>query len=597
VEPRPNGITDFHDEAIITMDCDYEFVSNAAALRDAVNVLAQSSTLAVDTETGGLDPFHDELLMLQVATPDRVFVMDCRAVDINPLRPLLEDAKTLKVLQNGKFDYRFLKHHYGISPKNIFDVMLAERLLSRLSESVSLEAIAKRYLGLTLDKSVRSSFGDSKTMTAKQIQYAAEDAAVLFPIYELQKKRLEREDSMHVAQLEFDALIPIAGMELAGLKIDLNRWKSLIEEHELKRDQTARELRKMLRPASQQLSFFDDVSSLDLDSPKQLAAALAQAGLHLADTSAATLRQVSHPVVQKILEYRVEQKIVAAFGESLLAEIEPTTGRIHPDFQQLGAETGRLSCRNPNVQQIPAHLRECFVARPGYKIVQVDYSQCESRILAELSQDPAFCEAFRSGGDLHAITASRMFRVPLDQVSADQRHQAKVINFGLAYGEGPAALAAQLGISPHRAGSLIDEYFKSYPGVQRWLQKAAQDALDKGYSVTPLGRKRFFQIPDRSDPDFEKKVAAIRRQGKNSPIQGANADMIKLALVELHRQLQSYDARIINCVHDEIVVEASEGQAEAVREVVEQAMVKAGECFIKFVPVKVEGKIGDRWRK
>ncbi len=580
------------------MDYDYELISNAAAMRDAMSVIARSSTLAVDTETSGLDPFHDELLTLQVAIPGKVFVMDCRAVDINPVRSLLEDAKTLKVLQNGKFDYRFLRRRHDISVGGIFDVMLAERVLGASPQLVSLAAIARRYLGLTLDKSIRLSFAKGGTLTEEQIRYAARDAAVLLPIYQKQKQALEGAHLTHVTQLEFDTLPALAEMELAGLKIDVDQWKAHVREHEEKRNHARRELLEMLRPANPQLSLFDDYpSSLDLDSPKQLLKVLAQVGIHVADTSESTLKQVAHPITDKLLEYREHQKILTMYGMNFLEMIQPATGRIHPDFQQIGAGTGRLSCQNPNVQQIPTNLRGCFVAQPGYKIIGCDYSQSELRLLAQLSRDPVLCEAFQSGADLHAITASRIFKVPLQNVTATQRHQAKTINFALMYGEGPTALAAQLGISEYEANHLIEGYFKTFSQVRLWLEKAAQDAVEKGYSTTLLGRKRYFQIPDSLDPDFKRKISLIRRQGKNSPIQGSNADMIKLALVELHEQLQSYDACIINCVHDEIVVQAAEEQAEAVREVVEQAMVKAGEYFIKSVPVKVEAKIGDRWQK
>jgi DNA polymerase-1 len=279
--------------------------------------------------------------------------------------------------------------------------------------------------------------------------------------------------------------------------------------------------------------------------------------------------------------------------------VHPRTGRIHPDFNQIGADTGRFSCTNPNIQQIPAtsDFRQCFIPAPGYKLVTCDYSQAELRILAQLSQDPAFVEAFQSGGDLHRLTASQMFQVPPDLVDKKQRSAAKVINFGLAYGRGPAALGVQLGVSTEEAKSLIDQYFKAYAGIQRWLDHAGKEAVRKGYSITLLGRKRYYAPLDTHDPDYNKKRASIERQGKNSPIQGANADMTKLALIGLHEALQGYDARVVNTVHDEIVVEAKEDQAEAVCTIVEHEMVKAGQQLLTLVPVVADAKIADFWSK
>ena len=241
----------------------------------------------------------------------------------------------------------------------------------------------------------------------------------------------------------------------------------------------------------------------------------------------ATLVKYDHPAVKKLLEYRGFEKTLSAFGENVLGLINPKTHRIHPDFNQHGADTGRFSCTKPNVQQIPAtsDFRKCFIASSGYKLVTCDYSQCELRILAELSGDEGFVTAFRSGGDLHTLTASQMFGVPVDQVQKPQRSAAKAINFGLAYGMGPGGLAPRLGVSLDEAKELIARYFQAYPGVQKWLEKAGKDSVRNGYSLTTIGRKRFYNIPDENlkqrDPDeWRKQIASIERQGKNSPIQG-----------------------------------------------------------------------------
>jgi DNA polymerase-1 len=237
-----------------------------------------------------------------------------------------------------------------------------------------------------------------------------------------------------------------------------------------------------------------------------------------------------------------------------------------------------------------------FIAR-GFVNHNCDYSQAELRILAELSEDPGFVSAFVSGGDLHAITASQMFNVPLDQVTKTQRSAAKSINFGLAYGRGAGSLALQLGVSPDEARALIETYFKAYRGVQKWLDTAARQGVTKGYTTTLLGRKRYYDVPPSTDPDYRSKIASIERQAKNSPIQGGNADMTKIALVYLREALQGLDARVVNTVHDEIVVEAAEAIAEEVKHIVEFQMIRAGQEILRHVPVVADAAIGDYWKK
>jgi len=586
------------DSSVNLVEFAYEVIADSNRLLETAEEIAQHNIIALDTETSGVDPLADALLLLQIATPDKVYIYDCTKVDVKALRNILRDPNILKIVQNAVFDYAFIKQHVGVSLANIFDTMLAERLLTAgISREISLQRMSEKYFGIKLEKSIRLSFADGiEELSDAQIRYAAEDAVILFFLYEQQSRNLEDQQLTRAAKLEFDAVIPIAEMELAGLAIDVEKWRTLIDAHLEMRDQAERETIDLLRPGIPQLSFFN-VSPVNLNSQPQLLHAFSNLGIQLEDTSEATLKRVDHAAAKKLLEFREHDKIVASFGEKFLELIHPVTGHIHPHFRQYGADTGRLSCQKPNVQQIPAEFRSCFVARPGYKIITCDYSQAELRILAHLSRDRGFCEAFRSGGDLHSITASRVFGIPQEHVPKERRQQAKAINFGLAYGRGPASLASQLGVSKKEAESLIVQYFKTYTGIKHWLDKAARDALQKGYSTTPIGRKRFYEIPHTSDPDYRRKIGLIERQGKNSPIQGANADMIKYALVLVHQSLKSYDARLINTVHDEIVIEVREAQAEEVLRVIERDMIRAGEILVTEVPVVAEAVIADHWSK
>lgn len=957
-------------------DFEYELINDPSRLAQVAEMLAHETVLGVDTETTGLDPHISELLLLQVATADKVYIVDCRRVVPLALKPVLENPNVLKVAQNAKFEYEMLKQQCGITLTNMYDTMLAERICTAgLGREISLKQIAARYVGAVLDKSVREAFyklahnGDAY-LAPEQLHYAARDAFIMIPIWRLQKLELKKHKLEDVADLEFRCIAAVGDLELAGVRIDVAKWRKIIEDVAVQRERTAVELSEMLQPATMQATMFG-IPSINLNSSAQLMEVFGKLGVDLPDTSEATLSKFNHPAVAKLLEYRSHEKTLSAFGENVLGLINPKTGRIHPDFNQHGADTGRFSCiagdtlistaqglkrmdsiqpgdlvqtsfgprevlaawsnglrdvmkvtlsdgrvlrltpdhrvlsgngntwraiedlsvgdnmflslrradldenaqaptieidpgtyyskkrvtipknlsvplcelaglitadgtfvenqshrsmrgkrgirftrarydrvlidfgweddelidlvtdysrvlfgvpfiekrhktarrlqlastqvsnalanfglsgtahtkkvpeailtapaafqaaylrglfegdgcisasgdhigltsankglletaqtmlsflgchssirmrkdttgfsgapryelgvpggeniarfmrvvgfmsptkrkraseisprsmgsvspirisgarlykeavsqglivgsreavkpfvplykghrqstatldrlirvwgalpeleqastyrqrdlyrlqivaieadgvgpvydltvsglseflanglvvhncTRPNVQQIPAtsDFRKCFVAAEGYKLITCDYSQAELRILAELSGDPGFVSAFQSGDDLHSLTASQMFGVPLEQVQKSQRSAAKAINFGLAYGMGPGGLAPRLGVTLDEAKELIARYFKAYPGVQQWLDKAARDAVRNGYSVTMLGRKRFYSMPDESlkkinEDEWRKQIAAIERQGKNSPIQG-----------------------------------------------------------------------------
>ena len=590
-------------------DFEYELIQEPSRLAEVAELLSHEQVVGIDTETTGLDPHTVQLLLLQISTADKVYIADCKRVMPLALKPLLENPQILKVAQNAKFEYEMLKQQTGIVVSGMFDTMLAERILTAgIGREISLKAIAQKYIGAVLDKSVRESFyknaaiGDAY-LAPEQLHYAARDAYIMLPIWQQQTPELKKHKLMQVAELEFLCIAAVGDMELAGVKIDEVRWRKIIADVQVQRDQASIELCEVLEPASMQATMFG-VPSINLNSNQQLLEAFARMGVDLPDTMEATLLKFDHPAVKKLLEYRGHEKTLSAFGESVLSLINPKTGRIHPDFNQHGADTGRFSCTKPNVQQIPAtsDFRKCFVAPEGYKLVTCDYSQAELRILAELSGDDAFVTAFRSGGDLHSLTASQMYGVPLEEVQKPQRSAAKAINFGLAYGMGPGGLAPRLGVTLDEAKELINRYFKAYPGVHKWLEKAAKDAVRLGYSATTLGRKRFYNLPDESlkrvdEDEYRKQLSAVERQGKNSPIQGGNADMTKLALVYLRNDLRDWDARTVNTVHDEIVVEVRTDQAEEVKHIVESAMVRAGEMILRSVPVVADASLADYWSK
>jgi DNA polymerase I len=575
----------------------YTLVKDASALADIAKTLQEAEIVGVDVETTALSPRDGSIRLLQLATPDETFVVDVFEMDdLTPLKVVLEDGP-VKALHNGKFDYAFLRSQHSISLSPIFDTMLAAQLLAGgdQSPSFSLEAVAQRHIDVEMDKSAQMEDWSGELSEA-QIEYAARDASVLLPLRERLAEELEEEKLGAVSKIEFQAVAAIAEMELAGIKLDVQRWKELELTVRKRRDEKALALEAQF-PAPEGILPLEGLGPrLNLNSPQQITDAFRTLGIELPDTRVWTLLKVDHPAARLLLEYRELQKRLGTYLETYPSFIHPKTGRIHANFLQCRVPTGRLACTNPNIQQIPNEdeFRSCFVAEQGNILIIADYSQIELRILAEVSGDPGFVEAFRRGEDLHRVTAATMFGVEKDAVTKEQRSAAKRINFGLAYGRGAKSLSAQLGTDEERARYLIDEYFANYPKVQRYLQSTAARAMKTGTLRTLSGRVRKFG--DTSGLGSVER-GAMRREAMNYPIQGASADIAKVALAYIHGELQELDARLINCIHDEFVVECAQEIAPEVAEKTKAAMVRAGEKLLKKVPVEVEVAISREWHK
>jgi len=585
----------------------YELIEEQSRLNEIARELKSAPVISIDLEATSLDPHQAKLLLFQLATPGQAYLFDARHLDLRPFQAVLGDEKILKIAQNAKFDYGMLKELAGVEIVNLFDTMLAERILTcgltKLGD-LSLLALARKYLELELKKEVRETFfaGHLRDFTKKQLDYAATDVLVLFPIYEAQKSRLQREHLDKIASLEFKLVPVVSEMELRGFLIDVERWRHAIEDYRRKAQEVDRKMQEELRPysrATQKDLFGNHANVVNLNSPSQIMEAFRRVGLDLPSTGEEILARHDHPLAKLLLEYREYEKIISAFGDNLLAKINPKTGRIHPDYMQIGADTGRFACSNPNLQQIPTDslFRSCFIASPGHKLVVADYSQIELRIMAELSEDPVFMKAFKEDQDLHALTASQMFNIPIDQISKEKRFQAKSINFGLMYGRGAKSLAVQLGVSEEESRRLLDKYFRQYHRVRTWLDSVAREAVRRGYSTTLGGRKRYYEKLTPADPNYERQASYIERQGKNTPIQGTSADITKMALVNIRQRIlkEELDALPIHTVHDEVVVEARASVAERTAKIVKEEMVRAGEELLKKVPVRVDVTVSDIW--
>jgi DNA polymerase-1 len=511
---------------------------------------------------------------------------------------LISGIRPVKVAHNAKFDAKWVKKTLGVEIGGVFDTLLASQLISAgdTEDRHGLAAVAARYIGESVDKAERLSDWSSQ-LTASQLEYAARDASVLLPLRERMVERLSSDALTKVAQLEFECVQPVADMELAGFFLDQHRWREQLVIVEHQRIKLADQLQEMLAAGAVQGSLFGR-AEINLDSQVQVSEALKNLGIPLPDSTRGWKLQPlanEYPVIATLLEYRTVQKAMTSYGENILEEISPVTGRIHADFRQIGAPTGRFSCNNPNIQQVPHALeyRRCFRAPEGRKLIIADYSQIELRILAEFSGDRGFIEAFRSGADLHRVTAAQVFNVPLDQVSADQRSFAKRLNFGVVYGIGAQRFAMLTGLKQSEAEDVLRRYFATYPQLDSFLREAANRAVRERSIRTKSGRLAKFNF----DPSDRQAVSLTQRNGKNTPIQGTSADILKRALRLLHDRLSGTGAQIVNIVHDEVVIEADATNATEIVGIVDEAMCAAGEEYVTAVPVKVEAEVADEWVK
>lgn len=577
-----------------------ELIETTDALKHATNRLAGRGLLALDLETSGLDPHRHRPLLLSIGDDREQLLVDCRKVNLEPLEPLL-CGPVPKVTHNGAFDLAMLRG-LGLRVEHVLDTMLIEQVLQNGRESGrrSLSHLSEKYLGRALDKTERLSFLETgeQGFSATQLEYARRDILATFHVLLEQMPSVVSEGLEDAARLECRAVPVFADLRFDGVFLDREAWSELIEEARQKRDGHREEVDAHLAGVVQ-ADLFGRVD-VNLESDQELRDALtALLGRPVRGLDKQGLKRIGHPATEAILRYREMAKIVSTYGESFLGAIHPRTGRIHADFLQIGAPTGRVACREPNLQNIPrgSRFRHCFRAPEGSKMITADYAGCELRILAEASSDPAFINTFQRGGDLHSIVASEIFGRPVSKSSNPElRERAKAINFGLAYGMGAGGLASVTGVTAQEADRLLARYFQAYPQVRAYLEDSARIALTRGWAETLGGRKLYLQIGERVErPD----LASVARVAKNMPIQGTNADMLKLAMAGIRERFleENRDARMVNCVHDEILVEAAEDDAWELSEMVREEMVKAGERYISQVPIEVDVSVADAWQK
>ncbi|MGC8864937.1 MAG: DNA polymerase I [Bacteroidales bacterium] len=591
---------------------EYLIADTPEKLKDLVQQLINAQEFCFDTETTGTDPNSCELVGLSFAVkPHHAWYVPCPP-DYNEtlkileiLRPAFENPRVLKVGQNMKFDLMVL-HYYDIHPSGpFFDTMLAHYVLEP-EQRHNMDYLAHVYLNyepVPIESLIGQKGAKQGSMRDVDLalikEYAAEDADITLQL----KQKLEPLLSQAGVEKLFNEiempLMPVlASMEIQGVKIDVENLRQLSQSLDKDLAQIENEIYELAgekfnisSPRQLGIILFE---KLKIDEKPRLTATKQYA------TGEDVLEKLAgkHPIVGKILDYRELIKLKSTYVDTLPQMINPRTGRIHTSYNQAVTSTGRLSSTNPNLQNIPVRtergreIRRAFIPRnPDYILLAADYSQIELRIIAHLSGDQAMQDAFRFGFDIHAATAAKIFKVPLEEVTREQRRAAKSVNFGIVYGISAFGLSQNIGISKREAQQIIDEYFRQYPGIKAYMEKSIEMARQKGYVETLMGRRRYL-------PDIHSANANMRgfaeRNAINAPIQGSAADMIKMAMINIHQELRNRNLSswMVLQVHDELVFDVRRSELEVVKPLVHDLMKNA---LPLCIPVEVDVNTGENW--
>ena len=609
-EGTDNG-KDSNLDTLETIQVDYQLVENEAEIRQLVQKLLTSEILSIDTETTSTEPMEAELVGASFSDAEnRAWYVPIPAdrnqalATINLLRPLYENEHSLKVGQNIKYDMIVLKN-YGIHVAGpLFDTMLAHYVIQpELRHNMDyLAEIYLHYRTIHIDQLIGAKGKGQKSMRdlppAEVYRYACEDADVTLKLKNVLAEEMEKQ---HCAQLFYDIEMPLVpvlvNMETNGVRIDTEALQ-----------QTSREFGTRLKEIEEDIYRLAG-ETFNIASPKQVGEVLfdhlkiadkpkkTKTGQYVTSEEVLESLRTKHPVVGRILEHRGLKKLLGTYVDALPQLINPHTGRIHTSFNQAVTATGRLSSSNPNLQNIPVRdddgkeIRKAFIPDDGCEFFSADYSQVELRIMAHLSGDPHMIEAFRSGNDIHAATAAKIYKINIDEVTPDMRRKAKTANFGIIYGISTFGLAERMGVSRQEAKELIDGYFATYPQVKAYMDRSIEVARSQGYVETIFHRKRFL-------PDINSRNATVRgyaeRNAINAPIQGSAADIIKVAMARIYRRFtdEGLRSKMILQVHDELNFSVLPEEKERVQQIVLEEMEKA--CPMQ-VPLKADCGWGKNW--
>ena len=612
----------------IDIDINYKLITEEKDLINWVRGVYLKGIVAVDTETTSIDSVSADLVGVSLSfepgnaiyiplahksKEGAIIAEEIKQIDVNKalsiLKPVLEDPSIIKIGQNIKYDMTILKNAGNINIYPIHDTMLMSFVLDAGKHiGHGMDALAKAHLNIsTISYSEITGKGKEQVTfdyvsLDKALVYAAQDADITLRLYLNFNKRLIKEKMVTLYEsIERPLPSVISNMERNGVGIDPSYLKGL----------SAAFFKKMI-PIQEKIFVLAE-EDFNIASPKQLGEILynklglkggkkGKSGLY--STSAEVLEKLGqdgNEICKLVISWRGLQKLKSTYSDALVEQINPSTNRVHTHFQMTGAMTGRFSSSNPNLQNIPIKsedgraIRKAFIAQKGKKLIAFDYSQIELRLLAEVAKIDPLIEAFKNGIDIHKLTASQVFGIKPEDVTGEMRRNAKAINFGIIYGQSAFGLAKQLNISRTEAKEYIDSYFFQYPGIKKYMENTQDFARRNGYVETVFGRRCY--VPSINDKNPMRRAGA-ERQAINAPLQGAAADIIKRSMKNIPEILNDHkiDAKLILQVHDELIFECAEIEADRLIPIIKSIMVNApNPSFKMIVPLEVEAGIGNNW--
>lgn len=611
IEPQEATST-AHYKTIATERPSYHLISTEEERKELLEILLKHAQVCFDTETTDIDALHADLVGFSFSYKAREAFYVPVPADfeqakkiVEEFKPFFEDPSIEKIAHNIKYDLKVLQR-YGIEVvEPLFDTMIAHYLINPEAKQ-SMDFLATYYLNYqpvsieTLIGKKGKGQGNMRDLKPEEIcDYACEDADITFQLKQLFEPEIQKP---HLSVLFYEMEMPLVkvlkDMEFEGISIDV---PALID-YSKELDETLIRLDAEIKTAAGE--------AFNIDSPKQLGEVLfeklkisskakkTKTGQYATSEDILQKHEHDHPIISMILEYRQLRKLKSTYVDPLPTMCDPMDGRIHTNFMQTVTATGRLSSNNPNLQNIPIRsakgreIRRAFVARNAeFKLMAVDYSQIELRIIAALSEDPNMIEAFQQGHDIHAATAAKVFHTTIDEVTRDQRSAAKAVNFGIIYGQSAFGLAQNLSISRTEAKGIIDAYFEQYSTIKKYMDHVIAQARELGYVETIMKRRRYL-------PDINSANAVVRgyaeRNAVNAPIQGSAADIIKMAMIAVERAMKKAKVRskMILQVHDELVFDVHHSEESLMQELVKKAMEEAIQLA---VPMEVELKLAPNW--
>ena len=574
---------------------EYRLVRYIEEFYEYREAILSENIIGIDTETTGLDPHINKIRLIQIAIKDVVIIIDCFTFLPKGL-DLIEEILTspsVKVFQNAKFDLKFFMSLNLSMPSKIFDTMLAAKLLrtSGAPRRVNLASLVKFYLNEELSKEEQTSDWANE-LREEQLIYAAKDSYILLKLREVLVEEIKKNNLIKVAKIEFECLVAIAHIEYMGIYLDLKKWETLRDNIEKLQKKNIENLYKYIGKPKVQIGFFENkvLNDVNIDSNKQILNLLIKNGVIVKNTSKHSLSEyIDNELVNLILEYRKNAKLISTFLYSIPNQIHSKTNRLHPKYSQIGASSGRMSCGGPNIQQIPRDkkFRECFTAPYGKKLIIADYSQIELRVAAEISKDSRMIEAYKNGEDLHKLTAALVSNKNINNVTKEERQAAKAMNFGLVFGMGAKGLQSYaketygVNMSIEEAEEFRNSFFKVYKGIYLWHKSLKYNPPKETRTLT--GRKFVY----KGKSGFSGLC--------NTPVQGTAADILKNALGKLIRRIKDTNIRIVAIVHDEIILETDSKYAEKAALLLKNTMEEAGKEFIKSLPIIADVEIAGSW--